>query len=108
MRQPRWYEELPTPWDHDCRGKFELLSMNYPLGGFNEASEIDKNAEFTIFVFNLLQESGQWEWLVTNGVDTNTLRFAGYVKQDTYELFVKVLIDLPTKLRTMYALRFTQ
>lgn len=108
MRQSRWYESLPTPWDNDCRGKFELLSMHYPLGGFYEASEVSEYNKFSTYIFDLLEESGQLEWLKTNGVDLKTLKVTGYMNQATYELFVKVLIDLPYKLRTMYALRFTE
>lgn len=106
MRIAKWYENLASPWDHDCRGKFELLSFKYPLGGFYESDDIETYHKFSSFIYQVLTDSGQLDWLISNEVDLKTLKFAGFVKQDTYELSVKVLVDLPTKLRTMYALRF--
>ena len=104
----KWYEELPTPWDMDCRGKFCLYKTNYDIDRYDRTYNLSQKYEFFKQIRQDLESAGKFDWLRENGVDLNSLKITGVINQPTYHLQVAVLIDLPKELRTMYALRFTE
>jgi len=101
----KWYEELPTPWDFDCRNKFVILKTTHPL---TRTSSVEEKYEFFKHIRETLEKSGKMEFLKENEVNLNTMRITGVINQASYQLNVAVLVDLPRELRTMYALRFTE
>jgi hypothetical protein len=101
----KWYEDLPTPWDFDCRGKFVILKTTHPL---DRGSSVEEKYEFFKRIGKTLEESGKMNFLKENEVNLNTMRITGVINQASYQLNVAVVVDLPRELRTMYALRFTE
>lgn len=103
---PLWYEELPTPWDMDCRGKFTILKTIHPLN--NRDNSVEAKYEFFKRIREKLEETGKFDFLRENGIDIRSLKVTGCLNQACRQIDVAVLIDLPRDLRTMYALRFTE
>lgn len=101
----KWYEDLLSPWDIDCRNKFVILKTTHPLDRNNSVEE-----KYLFFkrIRETLEESGKMDFLKENEVNLNTMRITGVINSASYQLNVAVLVDLPRELRTMYALRFTE
>ena len=107
MRGTYWYEDLPAPYDPDCRGKFCILEANYSLEIRRDYDQLAERKEFFVRIKQFLEEEGKVEWLADNGIGLNSVRVTGVIDQPAWVLRVKVLVDLPNELRTMYALRFS-
>ncbi len=102
----KWYEELPSPWDIDCRGKFVILKLSHPLR--NRDDNVEAKYEFFKNIRQKLEQSGKLEFLRENNINMNSMRITGHINQACYQVDVAVLVDLPKELRTMYTLRFTE
>jgi len=102
----KWYEELSTPWDIDCRGKFCIHKEDYSINRFDRTKMTESRADFFASIRSALTESGKLDWLRQQGVDLNSLRIASVNDNQNWQLKISVLVDLPAELRTMYALRF--
>ena len=102
----KWYEEMPSPWDIDCRGKFAILKTTHPLS--NRDNNVEAKYEFFKRIRETLEQTGRLEFLRENDIDLNSLRITCHVNPACWQLDVAVLVDLPKDLRTMYALRFTE
>ena len=102
----KWYEELPSPWDIDCRGKFAILKLSHPIRSRDD--NVEAKYEFFKNIRRNLEESGKLEFLKENNIDMSSMRITGVMNMACYQIEVAVLVDLPKELRTMYALRFTE
>ena len=105
MRGTYWYEDLPAPYDPDCRGKFCILEATYFLDMRDQLAE---RKGFFTKIKSYLDEQGKAEWLADNGISLDSVRITGLINMPAWQLEVKVLVDLPHNLRTLYALRFTE
>lgn len=95
---PRWFEHDSLKWQPSDRNLFVVHKTSYDL---------DKNGDN--FVDQIIEEmEDKLQWLKDNGIGFNSLRVIGEKDLAPWQLRVAVLVDLPTELRTMYALRFTQ
>ena len=106
MRGTHWYEDLPAPYDPDCRGKFCILEFVFSLDIRREYDQLEERKKFFLDIKRVLDEQGKVEWLADNGIGLNSVRVTGVIDQPSWMVRVKVLVDLPSELRTMYALRF--
>lgn len=103
----KWYEELPSPWDIDCRGKFCIHKANYSVDRFDRTKMTESRADFFASIRTALVETGKLDWLREQGVNIDSLKVASVYDVQNWQLKISVLVDLPAELRTMYALRFT-
>lgn len=103
----KWYEELPSPWDIDCRGKFCIHKTVVPVDRFDKTRMSESRSEFFNLLRAELEGTGKLEWLMGQGIDLYSLKIAGVNDVQNWQLKISVLVDLPAELRTMYALRFT-
>ena len=106
MRGTYWYEDLPAPYDPDCRGKFCILEVSYPMDIRSEYDQLAERKKFFVTIKSYLDEEGKIEWLADNGIGLDSVRIASIINMPAWQLEVKVFVDLPEELRTMYALRF--
>jgi len=104
----RWIEDMPTPWDIDCRGKFCIHEFT-----FDEEHYEYRGIEGKYYVFKKIREqlieSGKHEFLVNNGIDFNkSAKITAIQNAHLYSVTIAVLVDMPHNIRTLYKLTFTE
>lgn len=103
----KWFQELPTPWDADVRGKFCIHTTEYDVYQYRDTGSPDQDKFYT-YLKKEINDTGKLEWLKQNEVDLSSLKVTGIYETSTASLRVAVYIDLPQKIRTLYTLRFTE
>ncbi len=104
----RWYEDMPTPWDIDCRGKFCIHEMTFSEDEYRLKAADHKYQTFTR-LRKEIESSGKFEFLKNQGIDYfQSAKYAVVRNHATYEVTLTVLVDMPHNLRTLYKLTFTE
>jgi hypothetical protein len=104
----KWIEDMPTPWDMDCRGKFCLHKYDFDEYDLRY-KHIDGKYKLFTDVREQLNENGKLEFLESNGINfMESTKFTVVRNPHLAKITLAVLVDLPRELRTLYALRFTE
>lgn len=104
----RWFEDMPSPWDMDCRGKFCIHEFNFDPESY-EYKDID--GKFNVFtkLKQELVETGKFEFLSNNGIDFyKSAKFTALQNIHLHQTTIAVLVDMPHEIRTLYKLTFTE
>lgn len=103
-----WIEEMPNPWDADCRGKFCIHKFTFDQDHY-EYRGIE--GKYNVFkkIREELTESGKHDFLINNGIDFNkSVKITAIQNVHLYSTTIAVLVDMPKELRTLYTLTFTE
>lgn len=103
-----WLEEMPSPWDADCRGKFKIYEYRFDPDRFSNSTAEGK---YRIFgkIREELESSGKLQFCANNGIDFyKSFKFATFYHAVENEVSIYVLVDMPKELRTLYTLTFTE
>lgn len=103
----KWYEELPAPWDMDVRGKFCIHESSIDAYKLKDGS-LNEREKFFQNLHKEIDATGKFEWLKRNEVNLRTLKVTGNYSAIDDMLHIAVFIDMPTGLRTLYKLTFTE
>jgi hypothetical protein len=99
-----WAEELPNPWHDDCRGKFIIYEHRFDSNTLR--SHTGSGLEV---IHKHLQESGKLDFFENNNIDFNkSCRLAALYRAMSNEYSIYVFVDLPSELRVLYTLTFTE
>lgn len=104
----RWVEDMPTPWDMDCRGKFCIHEFTFDPDSY-EYRDIDGKFKVFTKIKQDLASSGKLEFLSNNGIDFyKSAKFTALNNAHQYRITIAVLVDMPQNIRTLYKLTFTE
>ena len=108
MMRSNWLDDMPTPWDMDCRGKFCIHEFKFNQDDYKYRGIDGKFNVFTT-IRQEMAEKGKLEFLTNNGINFfDSAKFTAVNNIHLYQATIAVLVDMPQEVRTLYKLTFAE